>query len=171
MIEKSTIRLVLKEFFVYPTLQIHLRELSRRIDLSLPTILTATKSLLQEKLLIKKENKVLTILQADRANIRFIRKKRVFNLETLYESGIVDYLSKEYNFATLILFGSFSKGEDIENSDIDLAIITENEKNLNLEKYEKYLKRKISIHEINIKQVSKEFKISLQNGIVLEGYW
>ncbi len=171
MIEKYTTRLVLKEFFVYPTLQIHLRELSRRVGISLPTILTATKSLLQERLLIKKENKVLTVLQADRANIRFIRKKRVFNLEMLYESGIVDYLSKEYNFAPAILFGSFSKGEDIESSDIDLAIITENEKNLNLEKYEKYLKRKISIHEINLKKVSKEFKTNLQNGIVLEGYW
>ena len=171
MIEKSTTKLVLEEFFVYPTLQVHLRELSRRMDISLPTILIATKNLLQEKLLIKKENKVLTILQANRANVRFLRKKNVFNLESIYESGIVDYLSAEYNFAAIILFGSFSKGEDIENSDIDLAIIAEKTKNLRLERYETYLKRSISIHEVNIKKISKEFKTSLQNGIVLEGYW
>ena len=63
------------------------------------------------------------------------------NLEKIYGSGIVDFLSNKYNRPkSIILFGSFSKGEDIENSDIDIAVSTNKRLNLDISKYEKIIR-------------------------------
>ena len=71
----------------------------------------------------------------------------------------------------IILFGSYSRGEDIENSDIDIAIISNKKLNLDLEKYKRFLNRVINIHEINLNKISSEFLFNLYNGIVLGGSW
>ena len=39
-----------------------------------------------------------------------------------------------------------------------------------LSKFEKYLGRKIHLLEVDINNVSKEFKNNLANGFILEGY-
>lgn len=49
----------------------------------------------------------------------------------------------KYSNPVIILFGSYAKGEDIENSDIDLYIQTPSKKELRTEKFEKLLKRKV----------------------------
>lgn len=170
MIEKNTIEKVMAKFFENPTTEVHLRELSRQMKISMPTIISTTDKLSKEQLLQKKKNKFLTTVKANAENTRFVRLKRVFNIEQIYESGIVDELIKEYNHPqTIVLFGSYSRGEDIERSDIDIGVITNKKTNINTTQYEKKLKRKISIHEINLDKVSQEFKNNLCNGIILEG--
>lgn len=47
---------------------------------------------------------------------------------------------------TVILFGSYSRGDDTINSDIDIAIIGAKERTIKLTKYEKILERKIVIN-------------------------
>ena len=170
MIEKSTIEHVLNIFFDCPSREFYLRELSRELKLSMPTIVSTTDKLSKENLIIKTKGKALTKVIANRDNPEFIRLKRIYNLENAYISGLVDYLSNAYNHPkTMILFGSFSKGEDIEKSDIDIAVITPKRMSLDLKEYEKELKRIINIHEVELDNVSKEFKTNLYNGIILEG--
>lgn len=70
-----------------------------------------------------------------------------------------------------MLFGSFSRGEDTENSDIDIVVITKKGLSLNTEKYDKVLKKRVNIHEVDLIKISEEFKANLANGIVLEGSW
>ncbi|RME55057.1 nucleotidyltransferase domain-containing protein [Candidatus Woesearchaeota archaeon] len=70
----------------------------------------------------------------------------VDNLKRLYESGLADVLEKEFAGATIILFGSYSRGEDLKGSDIDIAVIGRKEKELDIEKYEKLLHRPIYIN-------------------------
>ncbi len=172
MIEKSTNERILGIFFDNPSKEFHLRELSRLSKLSLPTVISATETLSREKLVIKTKGKVLTKIVGNRENIAFVRYKRVYNLERLYTSGIVDYLSSAYNNPRLIImFGSYSRGEDIEGSDIDIAIITNKKLNIDFSEYEKILKRGVSIHEIALEKISNEFRSNLANGIVMEGSW
>ena len=172
MIEKSTIQKVLAVFFDNPSREFHLRELSRLLKLSMPTIISATDKLAKESLILKKKGKVITKVMANRSYIDFARLKRLHNLELIYKSGIMNHFSESYNQPkAIILFGSFSRGEDIEKSDIDIAIITNKKLNLNLQKYENILKKVISVHEVNLDKISKEFKSNLANGIVLEGSW
>lgn len=172
MIGKSTIQKVLEIFFENPSKEFHLRKLSRLLKLSMPTIISTTNVLSKEKLITKIKGKVLTKVAANRENIDFVRYKRLYNLEKIYTSGIINYLSNVYNHPkNIILFGSFSRGDDVEGSDIDIAIITKKKLSLNLLKYEKILEKGINIHEIDLDGVSKEFKANLANGIVLEGSW
>ena len=172
MIEKSTIQKVLAVFFENPSREFHLRGLSRLLKLSMPTIISATDKLAKEKLIIKEKGKVVTKVIANRDNIDFARLKRLHNLEFIYKSNLVNHISESYNNPkAIILFGSFSRGEDIEKSDIDIAVITNKKLNLDLPKYENILKKAINVHEVNLDKISKEFKANLLNGIVLDGSW
>lgn len=88
----------------------------------------------------------------------------------MHISGLLDYLETEYTPNCIILFGSGSRGEDTEESDIDIFIQAE-ENELNLQKYEKKLNRKISLlFEPKIDALSKELLNNLINGQVLSGY-
>ncbi len=172
MTKKSTFIRVLEAFFRNPSTQFHLRELSRLLKLSMPTIISATDALAKERLIIKTKGTALTTIAANRENAKFLQCKRVHNLEQIYDSCVLEYLSGSYNHPKLIiLFGSFSRGEDAEKSDVDIAIATNKKLSLDLSKYEKALGRGISIHEIDLDKVSNEFKANLANGIVLEGSW
>src|SRR3989338_9228307 len=124
MVEKNNIQKVLSYFFMFPTREIHLRELSRIIKLSMPAILSAVNQLKREQLVEVRKGRVLTIVKARNENTLFVRLKRLHNLENLYLSGLVDTIYSVYKRPrAIICFGSYSRGDDIETSDIDIAII------------------------------------------------
>ena len=138
----------------------------------MPTIISATDKLAKEKLIIKEKGRVITKVTANRDNTDFAKHKRLYNLELIYNSSLINHLFESYNQPkAIILFGSFSRGEDIEKSDMDIAVITNKKINLDLSKYENILKKTINLHEVNLDKISKEFKANLLNGIVLEGSW
>ena len=116
------------------------------------------------------KKKHITEIFANLENPRFINKKRIFNLNQLYESGLVDFLIKECSPSMISVTGSYSKGEDIEKSDIDLVIITDKEKSMDLTNFEKRLSKRIHLIITNYKKMSEEFYINLINGLILYGY-
>jgi len=64
-------------------------------------------------------------IKANQKSWSFIRAKIVYNLNFVYQSGLVEFLDEQFkNPKAIILFGSFRKGEDISDSDIDIAIET-----------------------------------------------
>ena len=169
MLEKNNIEKLKEVFFLHPTTEFHVREVSRKTGISPPTVLLAIEILKKHDIvkIYKKGN--MKMIKAS-GSTGFIRAKRINNIKSVYESGIIDYLSDLYDKPkAIILFGSFSRGDDIEKSDIDIAIITNNSKEPKLKEFERKLSRKISIHEIDIKKVSKEFYNNLMNGIIMEG--
>jgi predicted nucleotidyltransferase len=88
----------------------------------------------------------------------------------IYESGIVDFLEEKFPGTVIILFGSYSYGEDTVKSDIDLAVVGAKEKSANLEKYEEFLERKININTYKtFKEINKNLRDNLLNGTVLAG--
>lgn len=111
------------------------------------------------------------LIQADRENTLFIALKRSRNLYTLYECGLVSYLTELYGRPeAIVLFGSYARGEDTEQSDIDVVVITPKKLSCNLDKYEKKLQRKIQVKELLKEDIPSEFTTTLINGIVLSGY-
>jgi predicted nucleotidyltransferase len=116
-----------------------------------------------------KENKRWSI-ELNRNNHRVMQLKRADNLKHIYASGLSDFLEKEFAGATIILFGSYSRGEDIINSDIDIAIIERKDKVIDLAAYEKILDRKINLNFYeSLKKVHKHLKDNLCNGIIIAG--
>ena len=57
------------------------------------------------------------------------------------ESGLLDFLVDNFFPDAIVLFGSASRGEDTEKSDIDLFLVAEREE-IELSGFEKKLKRK-----------------------------
>lgn len=170
MLNKSNTDEVLSIIFKYPTTKFTIRELARKTEISAPTAMTIVRILQKEQII--KEETVATASQIS-ANLEsetYRRKKLIYNIEEVFSSSLVEYLTKTYKDPrAIILFGSYSKGYDIEKSDIDIAVITEEKHKLGLDVFEKKLARKISIHEITLDKISEEFKNNLYNGIVLKG--
>lgn len=148
------------------------RQIANHLEVSQPAVIKALPDLEKSgviKALQDKETKRWSI-KLNRENQRIMQLKRADNLRLIYESGLADVLEKEFAGATIILFGSYSRGEDIVNSDIDIAVIGRKDKQVNLTRYEKELERQISINTYDsFKNIHKHLKENLCNGIVLIG--
>lgn len=169
MLEKNNDMKIMDLIFRQPSREFHIRELARLTGLSAPTIILAVKRLRKKGIIdTHRKGNMKIIKAADSAN--FVRAKRIYNIQTIYESGIVEHLNSVYEDPqAIILFGSFSRGDDVEKSDVDIAVVTNLHKKPDLNFFEEKIGKQISIHEIDVKKVSKEFMSNLANGIVLEG--
>jgi len=163
---ESTKEKILEMLYDYPTKRFHMREIARKINVSATAVSKAVKILEKESLLTFKRG-FISEIQANINDI-FKNKKKINNLKGIYESKLLDYLKEKFPLTTIVLFGSYSKGEDIERSDIDIVLFAK-EKSLELNHFEKKLNRKINIEFIDFKKATKELKESIINGIVLEG--
>ena len=95
--------------------------------------------------------------------------KRAENLLQLAESGLIDHLARANPTATIVLFGSYSRGEDTITSDIDIAIIGPS-RDTDLAAFETKLFRTISINRYeSFKTIHAQLRENLCNGIVLAG--
>jgi predicted nucleotidyltransferase len=112
-----------------------------------------------------KETKRLSI-SLNRVNPRVRNLKRAENLRSLYESGLPAHLSENLLGATIIIFGSYSFGEDSRSSDIDIAIVGYENKQLELRMFKRILEHRISC---NFYGSWLDIHKNLMNGIVLHG--
>jgi len=171
--KRKDIKQTIKEYFlVNPTSKMRLRGIERALKIPLPSVIRYCKELKDEGILttIKTENVVF--YTADRTNENFLLEKKLYNIKSLYNSGLINFLKTELSNPAIIVFGSYSRGEDIENSDIDLYIETPSKKELNLEKFEKTLKRKIQIFRHASLNEIKNINLAnnIINGIILNNY-
>ena len=102
----------------------------------------------------------------------FLLEKKLYNLRSLYSSGLVDFLVQELSNPAIILFGSYARGEDVETSDIDIFIETTQKEIPSLVKFEKKLQRKTQLFKYkDISKVeNKELSNNIINGITLNGF-
>lgn len=163
---------ILRLLFIKSGSILNQRKIAKLLGVSAPAI-SKSLPLLEEKGLIQirqdEESKRWSI-ELNRDNYKVLQLKRADNLKQIYESGLNDLLEKEFAGATIILFGSYSRGEDTIRSDIDIAIIGRKEKNVDMTKFEKLLERQININYYeSFKKIHKNLRENLFNGIVLSG--
>lgn len=162
---------IINLFFEQMNKVFSVREISRELKLPVSSVSRHVKRLLEKKLIVCEQKGNLYNLKASK-NDSFFREKRISNLKQIFDSRLVDFLIKEYNYpACIVLFGSYSLGEDFSNSDIDICVVTKEKKNVDLSKFEKKLKKEIQLLEIDFKKNSKELINNISNGIVLYGKW
>lgn len=162
---------LLKIFLDNPTESFRLRELSRLSKISPLSVSNYLKEFEKEGLIKKYIKREVPFYQAIRDTPNFILYKKLSIIYELNHSGLIDYLWESLSPSAIILYGSFSKGDSIENSDIDLFIIGKETK-IDLEKYQKLFGREIHLlFKQEPKKIPKELKNNLINGIVLKGYF
>ena len=172
-------QMILRLLFVKTRVSMNQREIAEFLDVSSPAVMKAIPELQKTGFIKASQDKKSGRwhIELNRDNHRVLQLKRADNLKQIYESGFADFIEKEFAGATIILFGSYSKGEDLwfgenddKNSDIDIAVIGRREKDVDLVNFEKILERTIFINFYpSFKEIHKHLRENIFNGIVLSG--
>lgn len=163
---------IFRLFCIKSGLSLNQREIARFLKVSPTAVAKALPLLEKEEFVRLKRGKNINLnyVELNRESGRAVSFKRVENLRLLYESGLIDFLYEALPGATIILFGSYSRGEDTEKSDIDIAVIGSREKNIGLTEFEKKLEHSVNINfYTSLKDIDKHLRNNLLNGIVLSG--
>lgn len=168
MMQKCSYIKVLSVFFKEPTKIHFIREIGRKISLAQTSVRKYIKEMEKEGLIEGKKAKPFDGFVANRENEEFISLKQVYNLYSLIE--LKKELIEKLGPKAIILFGSYQKGEDTEESDVDILVVSKVKKEVNLKKYEKETKRKIHLTFVdNLKKLGKNVRDNVKNGWVLYG--
>ena len=160
---------IMRLFFDAPSESFHIRQISRKTGIATTSVRKYIDALLKEGMITAKKG-IYISYKAERESDAFRFYKKIDTIERIHSSGLLDYIYNSCSPDSIILFGSSSRGEDNEESDMDLFIQAK-EKKLNLEKFEKIFSRKITpFFEENFPRLSNELKNNILNGIVLKGY-
>jgi len=107
------------------------------------------------------------------------------SLLIIYQSRIIEYIIKKWGSPrAIVLFGSVRKGEDGPGSDIDIAVETDREQDVEfvsldafddeesqkLREFENVVERKFRICFFNRKRTDPNLFLSIVNGILLYGF-
>ncbi len=153
-------------------MSLNLREIAKALKKTPTAVSNALGELKKEGIInVEKSPRInLLSIQLNRDNSRAIGLKRIENLKMIYESGLVDFLKEKFPGCTIILFGSYSKGEDTIKSDIDIAVIGAKEKGLDLAKFDKLLERETTPNfYLSFNAIHKHLLDNILNGILLNG--
>ncbi len=148
------------------------RKISEFLDVSATAVSKALKELEREELIRidRSKDMNLTSVGLNRDNPRAASLKRAENLKMIYESGLADALGEEFPGCAVILFGSYSYGEDTEESDIDVAVIGLKGRRGDFTGFEKILERKIHVHFYgDLEEINRNLKSNILNGITVQG--
>jgi predicted nucleotidyltransferase len=148
------------------------RGIALLLGVSAPAVFKALPKLENENLIVVRQDRESRrwSIELNRDNYKVIQLKRVDNLRKIYASGLADFLEKEFAGATIILFGSYARGEDTVTSDIDIAIIGRKKKETDFGNFNKMLEREIIINFYpSFKEIHKHLMENILNGIILTG--
>jgi len=146
------------------------REIAKALGVSPTAVASSVKKLGEGNLVLVEKTKTINFVSLNRDEPKAMDLKRIENLKGVYLSGLSDYLEKELAGSTIILFGSYAKGEDTVTSDIDIAVIGRKDKPLRLETYEKMLGRKINVNFYGSwKGIHAHLKNNILSGLLLHG--
>ena len=166
---------ILESFFKNPNTNFHIREVAKLTKISHTAVGKYFKKLEREGYLIKKTTKPYSTYKANTTSKKYLNLKLYCNLEKIRESGLIEVIEKYYNYPVIVLFGSFAKAIDDEDSDVDLCVLSQVKSQLELKNHEKIIGRNISIHLFDKKKWNEAKKKntnlinSICNGIVLSG--
>jgi len=149
----------------------NLRGLARHLKVSPTAVSKALIGLEKLKLIVVEKSKTMNLFDVrfNRDNHKAIEFKRVENLRLIYGSGLVDFLEESFPGCTIVLFGSYSKGEDVVGSDVDIAVIGSKEKKIDLTSFDKLFQRSVFINFYSDWRIDGELKNNIRNGITLRG--
>ncbi len=174
MLQKSSTWKVAEFFFINPTQKTYLMDISRRTKLAHTSVKSNLNKLIKSDIIVqsieKRGNREFPTFRANLNNSKFRIQKRIFNIAKILDSHLINYIEDKLMPNCLVLFGSYSRGEDIEGSDIDIFLECKKE-DINLKKFEKLLSRKIELHfNEDFTTFPKELKNNIANGFVLSGF-
>lgn len=160
---------IINLIFKNPERWIHIRKMARKLKISPETVRKHLDGLKKQDIVEGRKEGNLLQFRANIENESYKHEKMLYNLRTIHDSGVVNFLHEYYSPKAIVLFGSYARGEDLSASDVDIGIVTSNKKRPDLSIFEKKLARKINLSLFTKKDVSNEFFTNIINGIVVKG--
>ena len=164
-------------FYAYPKTRIGLNELSKYISSSKTATKEAVESLIEQEFLIREIAGRSWILFANSKHPYFLIKKMPYHLNKIYESGVVESIHEIIpESRAIILFGSYRWGDDIEESDIDIAVEVLGNKDMEIirlgiiEKLGYRKKVPVNLHIFSRNKIDLNLYSNIINGIILDGF-
>ena len=159
-------------FLEEPGREFNVREAARILKISPATASKDLRNFVKQGLLKLRKERIFHLYRANTENDYYKDFKVFYNIKKIKDSGLIDALNKYYLKPAIVLFGSASKGEDTETSDLDLVIVSEKTKEFpKLKEFERKIRRKVQLFRVkNIKELrNKHLVNNVLNGIVLQG--
>ncbi len=142
---------VLELFFNTPK-HWHFDELLEKSGISRPRLVEWLKKLAKEGIIIKvKPRGKMPYYVSITKSKAFQHKKRLFALKKMTESGLLNHLASLKKAKVVVIFGSFSRADWYDASDIDIFIYGD-DSDFKQGKYELRLKRDIQVHNAKDKE-------------------
>jgi len=167
---------VLHLFLENPYNSYYLRELARLLKMDPMTVKRALTLFVADGILRKTEekNQILYKANIENPSVRYL--KISYSLSWLQKKGIPEFLNHHMNTVTsILLFGSYAKGENDAESDVDILTVSLS-KNTPVTELSKLLKRDVNLINFTPAQWSQQAKTNkafyldvILDGIVLYG--
>ena len=133
-------------FLINPYKEVYLRELAKKLKISPFATKKYADILIKEGLILDEKKANFRYLRANINNLFYKHLIISYSLRQLIISGLIDFLKNNIaNITSITLFGSLAKGEDTDESDIDILIIGK-QKHLSLSRFEDKLNKEITLH-------------------------
>ncbi len=157
---------MLELFFDNPTKEWHFEEILKEAKIARSKATGWLKQFIKEGIIhrVKKKGK-MPYYMSDHNSAGYQNKKRIFALNRLYESGLLNHLAGLKKAKAVILFGSFSRWDWYKGSDIDIFIYG-SPQGLSIAKYELVLHRDIQLFICENKKDLKKLGSGLVKNIV-----
>jgi len=141
------------EFFINnPYEEIHLREFSRRLKISVNSAQRFLSLFLKECLIKEQRRANLRYFRANLDSIVFKNVKITYSLKKIQDSGLINFLKDKFTY--VVLFGSVAKGLDDKDSDLDIVGIG-NKRKYDIYEFEKKIGKEITLQVFSLEQWKK----------------
>lgn len=145
-------------------LDLSIRDIAKKSGLS--------KSTIQNKIAELTKEGILAERRAFSASVYAKFFKTWYYINKIQSSGLVSFLVESYAPSSIILFGSFAKGESVATSDIDIFIESTKDSKVDFSKFEKKLKHEIHLFvNKDIKDLPDNLLNNVVNGVKLYGFF
>ncbi|MBS3099163.1 nucleotidyltransferase domain-containing protein [Candidatus Pacearchaeota archaeon] len=167
---------ILRYFLLHPEIEVHVKELARKLAIGPATSKYYLDIFSEENLFIVKKVGNVKVFSLDNQNVYVKEIKRTFSLFFFKENGL-DQLSEDN--ISLAVYGSYASGEYDEKSDLDLIAVRYGKDKINKDKileFENKIRKQIQLTEISyhdwekMKKDKKQFVYEvLSNHILIAG--
>ncbi len=114
---------ILTLFFENPTGEFYLREVGVRAKISVGAAKKYLDRLVKAGILSARRQGNMRLFRANRESPAYKQKKVAYAVEKIVSSGLLAALMRSTP-SSIVLYGSFARGEDDEKSDLDLLVIS-----------------------------------------------
>ena len=167
---------VIKYFALNPSTEVYVNELAKILNLSTGRCSQILRDLSLFGILVKKD---LGKAHYYNLNDNYLTNelKRFVGIYQIYDNEIVREIKNTYSDdISVALYGSYSKGDFTEKSDIDILVITQEKPKVDLKDLEEKLKVEINVEKFTVGQwlkLKKDkdpfYSLVMKNHILLHG--